>query len=498
MSDASQGSGYERLSGGKKLTLVDVISQSVGFMGPVFSIAFLIPLIAGLNASGNGAGIATPFAVLLAAVGTFALGWIVAQYAKRVQAAGSLYDYVTSGFGPKVGGFGGWLYYGGTTVLASAIACLVGFFMEAVIFTADPAVPGVISSESPLPAWGWSLIFVLAVLLIQYLGVQLSTRVQLTLALVSILAVTVFLIKVIIDAPTNSLRAFDPTEASDGWTGILFAVMYGVLIYVGFETAANLAEETAEPKRSIPKAVLLTVLIATVFYLIASYAQVAGFGFDEAVLTDPAVAAGPLFALASPTEVGGYGSTTILNVIIIVVFLDVLAVGVGAAVASARGVFALARDRRIPGAMATVSGRGTPIGAIVFVAAVSLVMVALAELSDDLFATTPRGHHYFEMFLWLSTFGAFSIMVVYGLMALGSFRGLADHPNRVAVWVAGIIGTLIAVGAIYGAIADQLAPNDVVWRAVLVWAILGLLVTLIVKGREPASEALADLHSEDT
>ena len=65
--------------------------------------------------------------------------------------------------------------------------------MEAVIFTADPAVPGVISSESPLPAWGWSLIFVLAVLLIQYLGVQLSTRVQLTLALVSIIAVTVFL-----------------------------------------------------------------------------------------------------------------------------------------------------------------------------------------------------------------------------------------------------------------------------------------------------------------
>ena len=81
--------------------------------------------------------------------------------------------------------------------------------------------------------------------------------------------------------------------------------------------------------------------------------------------------------------------------------------------------------------MAAVSTRGTPIGAIVFVAGVSLVMVALAELSDDLFATTPRGHHYFEMFLWLSTFGAFSIMVVYGLMALGSFRGLRDHPEPV-------------------------------------------------------------------
>ena len=117
--------GYERL-GAKRLRLVDCISQSVGFMGPVFSAAFLIPLIAGVSASGKGAGIATPLAVLIAAIGTFALGWIVAQYAKRVHAAGSLYDYVSNGLGSRAGAFAGWIYYGGTTVLASAIACLVG------------------------------------------------------------------------------------------------------------------------------------------------------------------------------------------------------------------------------------------------------------------------------------------------------------------------------------------------------------------------------------
>ena len=44
---------YERL-GGKKLSLVDVLAQSVGFMGPVFSAAFIIPLIIGVNASRRG------------------------------------------------------------------------------------------------------------------------------------------------------------------------------------------------------------------------------------------------------------------------------------------------------------------------------------------------------------------------------------------------------------------------------------------------------------
>ena len=53
--------GYERL-GAPKLPLVDVVAQSVGFMGPVFSAAFLIPLIVGVNAAGKGAGIAAPLA----------------------------------------------------------------------------------------------------------------------------------------------------------------------------------------------------------------------------------------------------------------------------------------------------------------------------------------------------------------------------------------------------------------------------------------------------
>ncbi|MDP9302192.1 MAG: APC family permease [Actinomycetota bacterium] len=494
---ADEGSGYERL-GEKRLKLVDVVAQSVGFIGPVFSAAFLIPLIAGFSASGKGAGIASPFAVLLAAVGTFALGWIVAQYAKRVHAAGSLYDYVSNGLGGRIGGVAGWLYYGGTTVLASAIACLVGWYLHDVIFTADPAVPGVISSTSPLPMWTWSLIFVAGVFLIQYLGVRLSTRVQLTLALVSAAVVLAFFVKVIVDVPVNSLKAFNPGEAPN-LSSLLFGVLYGVLIFVGFETAANLAEETADPKRSIPRAVLLTVGIVTVFYLVAAYAQIAGFGFDLGTITDPAVAAAPLFALGSPPAVGGYGSDAILKLLEVVVLLDVLAVGLGAAVASTRGVFALARDRRIPGVLATVSSsRGTPIGAIMFVEAVSLVMVALSEFADTLFALTPRASHYFEMFVWLSTFGGFALMVVYGSLAIGGFRGLRDHPNYVGVVIAGIIGLAIAVGAVFGGIYRQPNPANLVWRYVLAWTVLGIIVTALAKGRAPASGVLSDLRSDQT
>jgi amino acid transporter len=482
--------GYERL-GAKKLSLIDAIAQSVGFMGPVFSAAFLIPLIAGVGAALKGAGIASPFAVILAAIGVFALGWIVAQYAKKVHAAGSLYDYVSMGLGAKIGGVAGWLYYSGTTVLASAIAVLIGGLIHDTFFTADPASPGIVSAKSPLPTWAWSVIFVAAVFLIMYLGVRISTRVQLTLSLISVLVVLVFAIHVIIKVGSaNSLSAFNPSKAADGWSGIFFGVMYGVLIFVGFETAANLAEETKEPKRSIPRAVLLTVVIATVFYVILAYAQVAGFAFD--LKTFLSNAAAPLFALAAP---GAYGSDAILKLVEIVVILDVMAVGLGAAVASTRGVFALGRDRRLPAPLAKVSAsKGTPAGAIVFVSAFSLAMVILTKARPSTFAL-PLTPAYFSMFLWLSSFGAFALVVVYAALSVGAFWGLSDSKSMVGVVIAAILGFVISALAIFGAIYKVPSPTKLVVYYAAVWLLVGIVVTLLVKGRPPASEALGELRS---
>ncbi|HEX9123300.1 MAG TPA: APC family permease [Actinomycetota bacterium] len=485
MDTGSKELGYERL-GAKKLSLIDVVAQSVGFMGPVFSAAFLIPLIAGLGAAGKGAGIATPFAVLLSAVGVFALGWIVATYARRVHAAGSLYDYVSQGLGDTVGAVTGWVYYGGTTVLASAIAVLIGGLTHDILL-------GEYNVE-PLQGWMWSLIYVVAIFLIMYLGVRISTRVQLTLALVSAAVVLGFFVYVIFKVGgDNSLKALNPGEAADGWSGIFFGVLYGVLIFVGFETAANLAEETAEPKRSIPRAILLSVVIVTAFYLIASYAQVAGFGFDLGNILGPAAAA-PLFALGSPASAGGYGSTFMVRLLEIVVLLDIAAVGLGAAVASTRGVFALARDRRIPGALAVVSkSRGTPAGSILFVSLWSLAMVFVAERTT-VFALEGQPE-YFALFAWLSTFGGFALVIVYAAMSLGAFREVGEVDGKAGLVIAAILGLAISVGAIFGAVYKVPAPTDLTVWYVLGWLVLGVVVVLLVKGREPASRVLGDLRS---
>ncbi len=84
-------SSYERLSAHHKLKLPDAVAQSIGFMGPVFSIAFLVPLLVGVNAASEGAGGAAPLAVLVSAIGI--VGLAVAMLVRgRPQASQAVAD----------------------------------------------------------------------------------------------------------------------------------------------------------------------------------------------------------------------------------------------------------------------------------------------------------------------------------------------------------------------------------------------------------------------
>src|SRR5260370_22628291 len=129
----SSESGYERL-GAKVLSLPDVIAQSIGFIGPVFSSAFVIPLVVGvISASGRGGGVASPLSVLIAGVGVFALGWIVSSYVRQIHAAGSLYYFVSRCLGQRIGTAAGWLYYGGVTALLTGLLLLIGGYLQSTI-----------------------------------------------------------------------------------------------------------------------------------------------------------------------------------------------------------------------------------------------------------------------------------------------------------------------------------------------------------------------------
>jgi amino acid transporter len=455
------------LGGKRKLTLIDTIAQSVGLMGPVFSIAFLVPLVVGLSsASGNGAGNAASLAVLIAAVGVLGLGWIIAEYTRKIQRAGSLYDYVTDGLGGRVGTAAGWLYYAGILALGAGILPMIGG-------TIHDTILGEFNKQ-PLTYFEWDVLLFVLVGSIIYLGVALSTRMQLTLALISITVVFAFSIFVIVQSggihhiPTG----FSVGSSPNGLKGVLFGVLYGVLLFTGFETSANLAEETDKPERNIPRAVLTSVLVIAGFYIIGTFAQVAGFHFNLKALGG-ATAAGPLFVLAGPKSSGGFADVGVRRLVELVVIFDMIAVLIGCAVSASRGFFALARDRKMPSPLTKISRRGTPLGASVFVLVAYAVVIVLVAWTTA-FALT-GAPEYVSMFSWMSTFGGFAIAAIYLLIAVGAVRGLRNRGKSWALYLACLVGGVVTAAAIYGAIYKVTSPT--VWApyAALILLAIGLL-----------------------
>ncbi|WP_327692491.1 APC family permease [Streptomyces sp. NBC_00459] len=454
------------------LSLTDVVAQSVGFMGPVFSVSVLLPMLVGITtATGNGAGAAAPLSVLLGTVGMLAIGWIVAAYARRIRAAGSLYNYVTEGLGARLGAAAGYVYYAGVLVLGAGIAVLIG----GTVYDDLKAEFGF----DAVPVWAWQLVVLAVVTAIVHIGVQVSVKVQLALALVSVAVLTVFFVYLIVKVGgDNSLTAFKPSSSAQGWSGIAFSVIYGVLLFTGFESAANLAEETAEPKRSIPRAVMISLIASAVFFLLGCYAQIAGFHFSVDAVAKNAGA--PLVALASP---GAFGATWVARLVELVILLDMLAVYIGISVAVTRGVLTMARDGWLPKSLTRVSARrGTPIGGTVIVAAVYLLTVLVSQVLPKS-VEVPGLPDYFSWYAWLSAFGIFCLAAIYLAMCLGAPRGLKGHVSPAKAWTATAVGVVITGGALFGAVYKVPAPSIYATYGAIAFTVIAVVAAFSVRSR---------------
>ena len=140
----------------------------------------------------------------------------------------------------------------------------------------------VLEIDLDLPIWVWDTIFALGLFAVLYFGVQISTRVQLTLALISIAVVLIFFITVIADLGSDNdvAKAFDPSPGR--WVQrdpVRGAVRGADLRRVRDGGEPRRGDGRARSARSHGRC-SAPWSIVSVFYLIAAYVEVAGFGFD--------------------------------------------------------------------------------------------------------------------------------------------------------------------------------------------------------------------------
>lgn len=243
-----------------------VLFQSVAHIAPALALIFA------LTVGVQYAGAALPLSTLLGFIGIMAVAFCVGQLARVLPAAGYYMTWTGNSIGPRYGFMAGWF------VLMSEAIPMGGLYL--IMGTTFGAFLGSYASFSI----HWLVIDVVLAATVGFLlwrGIKVSGTAGVVLGTLEITILGVLIIWLIIKAGGhNTLSVFTPGApgVSHRWVGVLRAVIYAVPTFAGFETAAVLAEESREPRRFIPRAVVLATFACGVFFVAGAYAGVVAWG----------------------------------------------------------------------------------------------------------------------------------------------------------------------------------------------------------------------------
>jgi amino acid transporter len=452
------------------LRLWDAIAISVSVLAP--GMAMLLNVSGVATVSGG----STPLAFLLGGIGCLALAFVVIGFTRRMASAGYAYTYASRSLGKGAGFMAGWLYFFGMICFVPMTMSGVGY-LAADLLGLNPKL--------------WILFFFIGMalfLVLSIIRIKVTTRVQLIVGIVTVAIILV------VDAVTTakggshgqalSSFTFGHTN-SGGFNGVFYGIILGVTSYIGFETAADFGEETANPRRYIPIAVIAATAFAVIFYLWTTYSITIGYGVNNGVKmgADPVAlkTTATMFVgswLGTLVEIGGMCSAFI--------------VCVACATAASRTLFAMGREGVLPAAFGRTSDRfKTPVNATISVAVIATLMALLIgyPLSDSAFGQ-PFSNYYF----WATT-GTLVIIVVYIMLCIGGivffYRTRATRRWNPVMHVAvPLIGAIVFAAALYGSVHPT-PPGILAWTPLVavVWLVLGIGALLWLRARRPDSVA---------
>src|SRR5438477_1539508 len=458
--------------------LAPVLFQSITHMAPAAAVAFSI--ICAVTYAGG----ATPLAVLMALVACLLVAISIGQLAKHLPSAGGLYTYSARGLHPTAGFFVAWGFMLAEPIVAPLLYLIFG------------NVIGVfLTNHFNTPTWLWAPFAAAAgigVWALVYRGVRISTEAGVILGAFEIVVFLALAITLIIAAGSNNtLSVFSPNTGNTNGLGSVFAGMvYTVLAFIGFEASVPLAEETKDPRRTLPKAVILSCVLIGLFYLICYYAAIVYFG--------PSVAADqksgffvfnggdPWDGLAS--KVWGPFSILVLLAIINSAFANSNA---GANAATRMG-FALGRAGILPRGLAAVHPRfRTPYVAVHVQGALGIAIAVVLGfvLSSPLNA-----------FALLGTMVTLIVVVIYILTNLSNlvfyWRERRDELNPIWNVVVPVLGIVIFIPVLIAAFGFDFAglgitpltpPANAAPWIVVAWLVLGAVLYFYLSSRSPGA-----------
>ena len=384
----------------------------------LFGLAYMTPIIVlgifGVIAEASQG--ASAGAYLLA---TVAMLFTAASYARmsvHYPVAGSSYTYVRKALDSRLGFIVGW------TILLDYLFLPLVIWLIGAAYLSD-AFPAV-------PAGAWIVLFIITTTALNIVGLKVADKANFVLMAMQFLVLALFVVFAVIYLVSRqgggALLSTVPFTGQGGFSAVASGAAIAAYSFLGFDAVSTLTEDTRDPRRNIPRAIMLVALVGGIVFVAVSYVL---------TLVEPGSTFDNASSLAADT------ARTIGGALFAAFFVAGLVVGqftsgLAAQASVSRLLYAMGRDGVLPkGFFGRLSGRfATPVFNIVLCG-----LVGLGALFLDVATSTS-----------FINFGAFTAFTLVNLAVIGYFvrhRRSADGPRLNPVWyvVVPLIGAVVDV-----------------------------------------------------
>ncbi|MCL2492701.1 MAG: APC family permease [Clostridiales bacterium] len=341
MSDGS-GLGLKRT-----LNTSDLIIYGICFMIPIAPMAWYGDLVGPANGM-----VSLGYAIALVAM--LFTGFSYSTMAHNFPIAGSVYSYVQRSTHPSLGFISGWaimLDY----VFLPAVAYLIGAMFMSALFPATPQ-------------WMWVVIFAVITTVLNALGINIMSKATWILFAIQCVCIAWFIIGSVVmisrgEANVNAVAFYNSSNFD--LTGVLTATKVTILSYLGFDAISTLAEETKDPRKSIGRATIWSIISIGLLFVLLCW--LAGVIFPQYNLLPEDT---PFLTILA--AVGGTPLVTLVSVSLVLSFG--LACSMEGQTAITRILFSMSRDGIMPKLFSKLNRFRVPGIGIVFIGVVCVVV----------------------------------------------------------------------------------------------------------------------------
>lgn len=442
----------------RTLSFRDLVVYGLLFIAPMAPVG----IFGTLEAKSHGA------ITVVYVVATVAMAFTAYSYAQMVRVApqaGSVFTYARLGLGEGPGFIAGWMAMLDYLLIPAVAYLFSGIAMHALV----PSVH----------QWVWTALAVVVTTLLNLWGVRTAAVVGFAVLALELAVLAVFVAAavyvLVTDGPQRGWATPFTGEGDFSASAVLAAVSVAVLSYLGFDAIASFAEETKGDDRArgggprVARAVVTCLVVAGVLFAVQTYLAALLAPMSAAELAAKPGEQGDAFYTTADAAVGAW----LQKLVAVSKAIGAAFAALAGQAAAGRLLFAMARDRRLPGAMSKVdAGSGVPRRALLGAAVVTLVAAVWAARRDD-------GLDHLSSIVNVGALTAFGLLHA---SVIGYFwlRKRAGAPNLLAHVVVPLLGLAVVVAVIVEASSTAQTVGGC-------WLVVGLVVlALQYRGRRAA------------